>query len=523
DERERGAPRAVQPHPEVKTVPELLTAWAEAAGERTFLILPEDEGREVSFAAFDEAVDAAARALSARGAGPGTRVSLLLGNSLEMALLFLGAMRAGAVAHPINAHLAPAEIVQVLEDAAPALVCADEAGAAKLAEIDALPAPAYRAAGGLDLELIELAGARGPAAGAEPSPEGDALLIYTSGSTGRPKGVRLTHANLLAGARFVAEAHRLTPEDRSLVILPLYHINGEVIAFLAPLLSGGSVVLPGRFRADPFWGWALDCGCTWVSAVPTILSILLQRAEESPGAAEGLPGRMRFARSASAPLPHAVHTAFEARFGLPVIETMGITEGAGMVFTNPLPPGERKVGSVGRPWGCEARVVDEKGAPLPPGQEGEIEVRGESVTPGYFGNPTATAEALAGGWLRTGDLGYADAEGYYFITGRKKDLINRAGEKISPREVDEVLYRHPAVQDAAALGVPHPLYGEEVKAFVVLRPGAVCAEEEILAFCRERLAEFKCPKTTAFVPEIPKGPSGKLLRRKLKEMYLEEG
>lgn len=510
------------PVPEVQTVPELLAAWTKTAGKRSFILLPEDGGREVGFATLDAAVSLAASALTGQGVGLGMRVSLLLENSIEMVALFLGVMRLGAVANPLNVHLTPQELTQILEDAAPSLICADKANSQKLEEISSLPAPAVRVEGGLNLELREIRPGRSGTAGVDLSPQGDALLLYTSGSTGRPKGVRLTHMNLLAGARFVVEAHQLGPEDRSLVILPLYHINGEVIAFLAPLLSGGSVVLPRQFRANPFWDWVVGHGCTWVSAVPTIFSILLQRAKETGGSLEDLSGKMRFARSASSPLPHAVHSSFEDSFGLPIVETMGITEAAGMIFTNPLPPGRRKVGSVGRPWGNEARITDKRGASLSPGQEGEVEIRGPNVMPGYFRNPSATGEALVGGWLRTGDLGYVDEEGYFYITGRKKDLINRAGEKISPREVDEVLYQHPAVQDAAALGIPHPLYGEEVKAFVVLRSGATCTEGEMLAFCREHLAEFKCPKTTSFVPEIPKGPSGKLLRRKLRELYVEE-
>ena len=354
---------------------------------------------------------------------------------------------------------------------------------------------------------------------ADPSPAGDALLLFTSGSTGRPKGTRLTHRNLLAGARFVAEAHRLTPEDRSLVILPLSHINGEVIAFLAPLLSGGSIVLPHRFRTGPFWDWLRNFHCTWFSAVPTIFSILIQKNKEAGSPAPGNLKYVRFARSASAALPVAVFHEFEKRFGLPVVETMGITEAAGMILTNPLPPGRRIAGSVGLPWGNEARIEDGNGSPLPPGEEGEVAAKGPNVMPGYFQNPAATREALSGGWLRTGDLGMRDDEGYFYITGRKKDLINRAGEMIAPREIDEVLYKHPDVLDAAALGIPHPLYGEEVKAFVVLRPGADCREEDILAYCRERLAEFKCPKSAAFIPDIPKGPSGKLLRSKLRSRY----
>ncbi len=507
--------------PPVETVPDALSEWAKRAGNREFLFLPEEKGNALTFSALDAAVSRAARALADSGVGAGSRVSLLLGNSIEMVLLFLGVMRLGAVANPLNILLSANELAPQLEDARPALICADAANAKKLEGSDFLPAPLVRATGGAELELNEMRPAP-EGSSADPSPAGDALLLFTSGSTGRPKGTRLTHRNLLAGARFVAEAHRLTPEDRSLVILPLSHINGEVIAFLAPLLSGGSIVLPHRFRTGPFWDWLRNFHCTWFSAVPTIFSILIQKNKEAGSPAPGNLKHVRFARSASAALPVAVFHEFEKRFGLPVVETMGITEAAGMILTNPLPPGRRIAGSVGLPWGNEARIEDGNGSPLPPGEEGEVAAKGPNVMPGYFQNPAATREALSGGWLRTGDLGMRDDEGYFYITGRKKDLINRAGEMIAPREIDEVLYKHPDVLDAAALGIPHPLYGEEVKAFVVLRPGADCREEDILAYCRERLAEFKCPKSAAFIPDIPKGPSGKLLRSKLRSRYIGE-
>ncbi|MFQ5879558.1 MAG: AMP-binding protein, partial [Dehalococcoidia bacterium] len=334
-------------------------------------------------------------------------------------------------------------------------------------------------------------------------------------TTGHPKGVLLSHKNLLVDAGYIVEAHQLTAGDRALCVLPLYHINGLVVTALAPLYSGGSVVIAQRFSASAFWELLARWRCSWFSVVPTIVSILLN----TPADTDRLDlSHLRFGRSASAPLPVALHRSFEERFGCPLIETLGITEAASTVFSNSLPPHRRKYGSVGLPIGSiEATVIDDHGAELAPYQVGEIAVKGESVMLGYFRNAEETARTVVDGWLRTGDLGYRDEEGFFFITDRKKEVIIRGGVNISPREVDEVLYTHRAVLDAATVGVPHPIYGEEVKAFVVLKDGVSCPTEALITFCRQHLADFKCPKEVEFVLEIPKGPSGKVQRRKLLE------
>jgi long-chain acyl-CoA synthetase len=345
-----------------------------------------------------------------------------------------------------------------------------------------------------------------------PRPDALALLMYTSGTTGTPKGVMLTQANLAANAHAISAEHRLGPQDRVAAILPLYHINAFAVTMLAPLAHGGSLAMPPRFSASRFWDMATRFGCTWINVVPTIVSYLL----EAPAPPRASLARIRFCRSASAPLPPEHLRAFEEKFGIGVIETMGLTETVAPAFSNPFDPARRKLGSVGLPSGCEARIVDERGVELPDRVAGEIVIRGPQVTPGYYKNEAASAAAFhPGGWFRSGDIGMRDAEGYFFVTGRIKELIIKGGENIAPREIDEVLLRHPAVLDAAAVGIPDKHYGQEIMACVIRRDGHACTEDELRTFCLEHLGRFKAPKVIRFVDELPRGPSGKVQRLKL--------
>lgn len=335
--------------------------------------------------------------------------------------------------------------------------------------------------------------------------------MYTSGTTGRPKGVLLSHGNVTTGAAFVSEAQQLTVADRVLAVLPMYHINAQIVTALAPLVHGGSLVMPRRFSVGGFWKQAMAFRCTWLNVVPTMIAYLL----EAPAPADLDPAAIRFCRSASAPLSPEHHRAFEQRFG--IIETMGLTETAAPVFTNPLDPARRKIGSPGQAFGNEARAVDlETGQKLADGIPGEIQIRGPNVMSAYYKAPEESARAFtADGWLRTGDLGYRDADGFYFITGRLKELIIKGGENIAPREIDEVLLTHPAVLEAAAVGVPDARYGQEILAGVVLKPGASCDATALRDYCAEKLGRFKAPRHFRILPELPKGPSGKIQRLRL--------
>jgi acyl-CoA synthetase (AMP-forming)/AMP-acid ligase II len=347
--------------------------------------------------------------------------------------------------------------------------------------------------------------------------EDDALLLYTSGTTGVPKGAILSHKNMIAGGQYTTEAHGLTASDRALCSLPLYHINGEVVTVVAPLVSRGSVVMPHKFSTSNFWEFISEYGCTWFSVVPTIISYLTNATNvESKNLNLD---QLRFGRSASSALPPSLHREFENKFNVSIVETMGLTETAAPVFSNPMEPAKRKYGSPGVAVGNEAKIIDKHGNEAPPGDQGEIMIHGDNVMKGYYKAPDLTAKAIgANGWIHTGDLGYMDGDGYVFVTGRIKELIIKGGENIAPREIDEVLYQHPAVLEAAAVGVPDEHYGEEIMGCVVLKPDCTATEEELRGHCLKHLGKFKTPKIIAFMQELPKGPSGKIQRLKLADV-----
>jgi acyl-CoA synthetase (AMP-forming)/AMP-acid ligase II len=353
------------------------------------------------------------------------------------------------------------------------------------------------------------------AASPPPRPEDLGLLMYTSGTTGQPKGVMLTQGNLAANALAISAEHGLTAADRVLAVLPLYHINAFAVTMLAPLAHGGSLAMPPRFSAARFWGQAAASDCTWIKVVPTFISYLLEGAVPP----REQTARLRFCRSASAALPPEHLRAFEQKFGIGIVETMGLTETVAPAFSNPLEPARRKLGSVGRASGCEARVIDARLQPVADGSTGEIAIRGPNVMRGYYKNEAASAAAFTpDGWLRTGDLGHRDADGYFFVTGRIKELIIKGGENIAPREIDEALLGHPAVLDAAAVGIPDRHDGQEIMACLVRREGQTCDEAELRRFCERQLGPYKTPKVFRFVADLPRGPSGKVQRLKLLDL-----
>ncbi|MDW3222540.1 MAG: AMP-binding protein [Paracoccaceae bacterium] len=342
-----------------------------------------------------------------------------------------------------------------------------------------------------------------------------ALLMYTSGTTGRPKGVVHSHASLLAGGWTTALAHDLSPKDRGYCVLPIYHINGLCVTLMGALVSGGALAMTEKFSASKFWDQAEAAQITWFSVVPTIISHLLHNdSNPSPDTA----ARLRFGRSASSALAVETQSAFEERFQVPIIETMGLTETAAQILSNPLPPGVRKIGSPGISYGNEVRILTADLEIAPPLQEGEIAVKGPNVMLEYLNNPGATSETFAGNWLRTGDLGHIDEDGYVFVTGRLKELIIKGGENIAPREIDEVLYSEPDIIEAAAFARPCKTYGETVEAAVSIKPGSSLSEAALLELCEKRLGKFKAPDCIHFLRELPKGPSGKIQRLKLSSL-----
>jgi acyl-CoA synthetase (AMP-forming)/AMP-acid ligase II/aryl carrier-like protein len=460
--------------------------------------------------------------LRAAGIGGQDRIAMVLPQSCELAVAFLAVASAAACA-PLNPSYTAEEFAFYLADlgAKALLVGAGSRSAALaparergLAVIELTPLP-DGVAGTFTLATLAGQTPTAPAASDVPDPADVALLLHTSGTTSRPKLVPLTHANLCASAAQIAAAFQLTPTDRSLNVMPLFHIHGLVGALLSSLHAGASVVCAPGFDADRFFDWMNESAPTWFTAVPTMHQALVARAADHADVIARRP--LRFIRSCSAALPPRVMAQVEAVFQSPVLESYGMTEAAHQIATNPLPPLERKPGSVGRAAGTMVAIVGEDGRLAPRGAMGEIVVCGANVMAGYERNPVANAQAFTDGWLRTGDQGYLDADDYLHITGRIKELINRGGEKIAPREVDEALLAHPAVAQAVAFAVPHPHLGEDVAAAVVLRPGLAATERELRAFVAERVATFKVPSQVVVVAEIPRGPTGKLQRIGLAE------
>jgi acyl-CoA synthetase (AMP-forming)/AMP-acid ligase II len=492
----------------------LLGLIASISAEQTAIILPESNIR-ITYGNLCEQVIAVAQALAAHGVRRGDRVGMALPNGLPTIVAFLAASEAGTAA-PLNPAYREEEFKFYLEDTSAKVLLLPPTGAedARRAAANNVPVLSVdMGAGG----RITVDGKTGGPSYDAPRIEDVALILHTSGSTGRPKRVPLTHANLSISAQNVAATYQLSSSDVSLCVMPLFHVHGLVASTLATLATGGTVVVPARFSPLSFWRVARDVGATWYSAVPTIHQLLLARAE--PGSKPAGAERLRFIRSCSAALPPQVMHDLEAAFGAPVLEAYGMTEAAHQMASNPLPPAARKPGSVGPGTNVGISIRDENGNVVARGERGEVCISGPNVVAGYENNPEANATAFFGEWFRTGDQGTLDEHGYLSLTGRLKEMINRGGEKISPREIDEVLLTHPAIAEAVAFGMSHPTWGEEVAAAVKLRDGTSAKESEILAFCRERLADFKRPKQVFITDAIPRTATGKIQRRVVAQAF----
>lgn len=488
-------------HPPEGTVRDWLDARAD--GGQTAIVFPETNAA-LGWTELRDTAARMARGMIARGIAKGESVAIIHPNGRAGVEALYACLYGGFRATMINLAAGPDAIAYALEHSRARFALVHESQMQVFEQV----APTGMTA--LDADELD-----GPGPLCALAPQDHALLMYTSGTTGKPKGVVHSHSSLLAGGWTTALAHALTPQDRGFCVLPIYHINGLCVTVMGALVSGGSLAMVSRFSSRQFWDQADRAKVTWFSVVPTIISHLLH-GEANPSAA--LCDRLRFGRSASSALAVETQTAFENRFGVPIIETMGLTETAAQILSNPLPPAVRKIGSPGVACGNEVRILRPDLAEAAVGDEGEIAIRGPNVMQEYLFNPEATAATFAGDWLRTGDLGHVDTDGYVFVTGRLKELIIKGGENIAPREIDEVLYSHADVVEAAAFARPCARYGETVEAAVALRTGADMSGQDLIALCQSRLGPFKSPDIVHVMAELPKGPSGKIQRLKLAEL-----
>lgn len=488
-------------------------------GEASTAAIRATEGRAaLTYGGLRALAAATVAALNARGIGRGDRVAMVLPNGPEMAAAFV-AVAAGATTAPLNPSYRGEEFEFYIDDLK----------AKALIVLKGNETPARGAAAKLGVPIIELvpdaaggAGAftlEGGPSGAAASPgmaaEDDvALVLHTSGTTARPKIVPLTQGNICASARHIGATLALTPADACLNIMPLFHIHGLIAAVLSSLGAGASVCCTPGFDALKFFRWMDEERPSWYTAVPTMHQTILTRAERNAEIIKRAP--LRFIRSSSASLPGPVMKQLEDVFGVPLVESYGMTEASHQMCSNPL-AGPRKPGLVGLPAGPEVAIMDDDGTIMGKGGIGEVVIRGPNVTKGYEANPEANAKAFTNGWFRTGDQGMFDEDGFLMLTGRLKELINRGGEKVSPLEVDGILSDHPAVAQALTFAIPHAKLGEEVGAAVVLRDGMELTERELRDFASKHLADFKVPRKVVFLPEIPKGATGKLMRIGLAE------
>ncbi len=491
-----------------RTVAELLQV-----GRGDAPALRATEGRAtLSYAGLRALTERTVAALNGIGIGRGDRVAIVLPNGPEMAASFV-AIAAGATTAPLNPAYKDDEFEFYLTDLkAKALVLQRGTDSPARAVAARLGVPVLELVPGDQAGDFTLEGGA-PGAAAQPGlagPDDIALVLHTSGTTARPKIVPLTQTNVTASAEAIARTLALTAGDACLNVMPLFHIHGLIAATLSSLAAGGAVVCTPGFNALKFFGWLDAERPSWYTAVPTMHQTILARAERNREIIARAP--LRFLRSSSASLPAQAMKDLAMTFGAPVIEAYGMTEASHQMCSNPLPPRAQKPGLVGLPAGPEVAIMDDDGTMLPQGEIGEVVIRGPNVTKGYEANPEANAKAFHEGWFRTGDQGMFDEDGYLLLTGRLKEIIKRGGEQVSPLEVDGVLSEHPAVAQALTFSIPHAMLGEEVGAAVVLRDGMAVTERELRDFAAKQLADFKVPRKIVFLPEIPKGATGKLMR-----------
>jgi acyl-CoA synthetase (AMP-forming)/AMP-acid ligase II len=480
----------------------------------------------LSYKGLTSLIERSVLSLQGFGLQKGERIAIVLPNGPEMATVFLCVASAFCAA-PLNPSYTADEFDFYLEDlqaravvvmegaVSPVRAVAERRGLMIL-EITASTALSgefvlkYRRSTAQVSDEEKFSLPHDPSRPSFALPSEIALILHTSGTTSRPKIVPLTQANLLASAGHIVGTLGLEPQDRGLNVMPLFHIHGLIASLLAPLTIGSSVICSPGFDALKFFSWLRDFEPNWYSAVPTMHQTILARSSKNTEIIRSVP--LRFIRSSSSSIPPQVIAELEEVFGCPLIESYGMTEASHQMASNPLPPSLRKPGTVGPAAGPQIAIMDSGGKILEPGKEGEVVIKGPNVTLGYEKNAKANLEAFHNGWFRTGDQGVIDSEGYLRLTGRLKEIINRGGEKISPKEVDEILMDHPAIAQVVTFGVPHTKLGEDIGAAIVLKEGNTTTPDEIREFAKTRLADFKIPRTILILEEIPKGATGKLQR-----------
>ena len=487
-------------------------------GRGDHIALMEPEGRSFSYDFLRSHIDRLGKDLVAQGITRNHRIAMVLPNNAESIVAFL-AVSSVAIAAPLNPGYKLDEFKFYLEDVdAKALITSESVG------------EEARHASGSAIDQIGLTDDNGTLSLAFSKPQGSrnqigpkstdqALVLHTSGTTSRPKRVPLNHGNLTKSVDNIVKTYKLTDQDVSFCVMPLFHVHGLVASVLATLASGGTIVLPGKFNPLRFWPVLAEYKATWYSAVPSIHQVLLNRMQRDQRKPDGLE-RLRFIRSCSSALPPATMVEMEKILQLPVVEAYGMTEASHQMSSNPLPPGKRMAGTVGQGTGVEVATMSDSGKLLELGQRGEVVIKGANVTLGYENNEEANKSSFTDGWFRTGDEGIIDQQQYLSLVGRIKELINRSGEKISPLEIDDVLLGHPSVVEAVSFGVPHPTYGEEPAACVVLNEDIT--SQALVKYCREHLADFKVPKNIHIVDEIPKTATGKVQRRFVAAAFVKD-
>lgn len=472
------------------------------------------------------------------GVQKGDRILLGLPNSYSFFCIFLAVIDYGAVVAAINPKMTDEELIRFTKRCRPVSGFVLEPHADVLMntqmEQSILSLLVYRTSGcdanrylcnsGLWFQVRHAEDVRDYKIADEPTDEAEAILLYTSGTTGDPKAVGLTHGQVYAAVQHIIESHQLSETDRAYNVLPLFHINAQVVTVLSTCLSGGQIVMESKFSATKFWNTIIREHITWVSAVPAIISIVLKIAKP-----ERIPETIRFFRSASAPLDSNAAVQFEHDFGIPLIQSYGMTEACSQICVNPLPPKTRVAGSVGIPYGLELRIVDDVDHELTLGEAGEIVIRGSNIITQYADG--SGKDSFHNGWFHTGDVGRVNHEGYVFIVGRKKELINHGGEKVSPYEVEQVIRCVPGIRQVAVIGLDDSKYGERVAAYVVTDEAAAESpsqlKETIINQCKHSLSSYKWPALVEFVHDIPTGPTGKVQRSQLKSdvlnHHLEKG